>query len=222
MNSTVTKNQRRSSKSTPKSSQSQAKLVQSTIFLVEEKGFESVSLREICAHSKQNLASVSYHFGNKDALFDTIIKGYYIDLAEAWQQNLSEYLRQPENQQPRLVGLLRCLIQPYVMLDNPSISLKLHRSMHTRCMMQPKAQRPLESEHYRSTLKSYTDAIVAACPQLSSKEANRLILLSIGATINMLTIESGGKKTTPANKRLQLLDTISAFCASYATAGHSL
>jgi TetR/AcrR family transcriptional regulator, regulator of cefoperazone and chloramphenicol sensitivity len=39
-----------------------------------EKGFEAASVREICSRAGTSLASIGYHFGDKDSLFTEVVK----------------------------------------------------------------------------------------------------------------------------------------------------
>ena len=212
------KPRKRTSKSTPKSNQSQAKLIQSTISLVEEKGFEAVSLREICAHSKQNLASVSYHFGNKDSLFDTIIHGYYADMINQWASNLKSCLEETDNK-PSAKQILASLIKPYIFLVPNGTTLRLHRAMFVQSLMHSAAEGPLSSPKVKKVLDLYVATLVASQPQLTRKQANRLIRLSLGATINTLVLESDPdlESTGPMSSKSlnNTLDRLSSFCASH-------
>ena len=218
----LTKNTpKRTSKSTPKSNQSKAKLIHSTIELVEEKGFDAVSLREICAHSNQNLASISYHFGNKDALFQTVINGYYIDIAQLCKNNLVEY--QSENETTSLQDILRCFIRPTVMLDHPGISLKLHRAMHTYTLMQKKDNLPLQNTTFKDCITAFTKEIHAACPHISQKQALRLLRLIKGATLNTLIMEFNETEALPStNKREKMLNQLIDFYSAYVVNGGTL
>ena len=222
MNTLKQKPRKRSSKSTPKSSLSQAKLIQSTISLVEEKGFGGVSLREVCTRSGQNLASISYHFGNKDALFATIINGYHVDLANQWSRNLKHYLENLNGDTPKAPAIIGCLIEPYIMHQDSTASLKLHRAMFTHCLMQKNDQLPLNLPKVKATIDLIITALMASQPHLSNKQANRLVRLSIGATINTLVLEANendGQTAMPmtSRSRKNLLDRLSAFCSSHIT-----
>lgn len=49
-------------------------LIQATGELVAEKGFPSVSTREITKLAGENLSSIRYHFGSKEKLFEEVIR----------------------------------------------------------------------------------------------------------------------------------------------------
>jgi TetR/AcrR family transcriptional regulator, regulator of cefoperazone and chloramphenicol sensitivity len=45
------------------------RLIDSAIQLFSEKGYKSVSVRELADHAKTNVAAISYHFGDKSGLY---------------------------------------------------------------------------------------------------------------------------------------------------------
>ncbi len=48
------------------------KLIETTQELIIRKGFETVSVRDVTGAAKSNVASINYHFGSREALFDII------------------------------------------------------------------------------------------------------------------------------------------------------
>lgn len=49
------------------------RLIEATVELVGEKGWDKVTTREICARAETNLASIRYHFGSKDELLHAAV-----------------------------------------------------------------------------------------------------------------------------------------------------
>lgn len=56
------------------SQQTRAKLLASAGELFAEKGFDAVTVREICAHAGANVAAVNYHFGDKQSLYCEVVQ----------------------------------------------------------------------------------------------------------------------------------------------------
>jgi TetR/AcrR family transcriptional regulator, regulator of cefoperazone and chloramphenicol sensitivity len=77
-----------------------------------EKGFEAASVREICTRAQTSLASIGYHFGDKDGLFTEVVK------AAACAPPSTEEVRWPPGTPPeqKLRGLIRA--QLTAMLDS--------------------------------------------------------------------------------------------------------
>lgn len=46
----------------------QARIIEAAIEVFLEKGYDSATVRDICARAEANVAAVNYHFGSKDAL----------------------------------------------------------------------------------------------------------------------------------------------------------
>ena len=70
-------------------------LIQATGEIASEIGFSNVSMRAIAKRSGENIGSIHYHFGNKDTLFQEVIKA----ALQSWiDEPLSKYIAplQPE------------------------------------------------------------------------------------------------------------------------------
>lgn len=87
------------------SQQTRAKLLASAGELFAEKGFDAVTVREICAHAGANVAAVNYHFGDKQSLYCEVVKSLvaFVERAafnsqqgppeEQFRQFVSQYLQ---------------------------------------------------------------------------------------------------------------------------------
>ena len=58
------------------------RLKASALKLMAEKGYETTSVRDICKEAKVNFNAITYHFGGKKNLFDSIVSGLTKDLYE--------------------------------------------------------------------------------------------------------------------------------------------
>jgi AcrR family transcriptional regulator len=65
-----------------KSRKTRELLIETTGELVAGKGFSNVSMRAIAERSGENLGSIHYHFGNKETLFEEVVKTAIVDFKE--------------------------------------------------------------------------------------------------------------------------------------------
>lgn len=61
------------------SNSTRAKLISSGLALIGQNGYQETSLRELTKISGQNLASISYHFGDKFGLYCAIIEEMVVE-----------------------------------------------------------------------------------------------------------------------------------------------
>ena len=63
----------RAPKTNPASADTRQRLVDAAALLFANKGFEHVTVREICKASNANVAAVNYHFGDKAGLYRAVV-----------------------------------------------------------------------------------------------------------------------------------------------------
>lgn len=79
--------------------------------LFAEHGFDAVSMRDITALAKVNLASVNYHFGSKRALLAEVVGSRAHLLVEA-RLRLLNALRRDKNGRPKLEDVIEAFLRP--------------------------------------------------------------------------------------------------------------
>ena len=88
--------------------------------LFAQKGFDAVSLRNIIASAKVNLAAVHYHFGSKLALIQAVIARRLRPINEERLAKLAEARANAGKQPVKLERVLECLFRPLFRLQaNP-------------------------------------------------------------------------------------------------------
>ena len=60
-------------KTSPASADTRQRLIDAGALLFAERGFENVTVREICKASNANVAAVNYHFGDKAGLYRAVV-----------------------------------------------------------------------------------------------------------------------------------------------------
>ncbi len=77
--------------------------------LCGERGLEAVSVRDIAAEARCNLAAINYYFGSRKNLLLTILKARIIEIEDARQELLAPLLADPA---PALRALIRAMLTP--------------------------------------------------------------------------------------------------------------
>ncbi len=90
------------------------KIVEVARVLFAEQGFEGTSIREIAKSAEVNLASVNYHFNNKENLFTEVLRQGYVECS-------SELRRYYDDNNPCLENILLYLFRYFI---NKSHDLK--------------------------------------------------------------------------------------------------
>jgi len=166
------------------------KIFNCTVDLVQNRGFESVTLREVSRESKQNIASISYHLGDKDGLFQAINDRYYTNIAKHWE-HLLQSLESAYGSTLTPKHLIRSFIEPFVNTKYSGFSRKLGRTMFAKSLM----SRCLSEDRgdlFQQALTKYANALTLSIPTLSNEEALRIFRLSAGAAITYISTESYG------------------------------
>ena len=70
---TMTATAIRPPKTNPASADTRQRLIDSAATLFAERGFENVTVREICKESNANVAAINYHFGDKAGLYRAVV-----------------------------------------------------------------------------------------------------------------------------------------------------
>jgi AcrR family transcriptional regulator len=129
-------------------------------------GFQKVSVRDITAEARVNLASVNYHFGSKDALLFEIFRRRTAELNRTRARMLHE-ATDAHAGQPPVRAILEALIAPPVRWLDPKgdrlISLQFiirSRSEGTEAMREALTK---DVSH----LRRFADALLAARPDLA-------------------------------------------------------
>ncbi len=90
-----------------------------------EKGFHAASVREICDKADANIASVNYHFGSKEKLYEAVVLHTFSHAMEKYPRDFEREKESTAEERLFLFVerlLLQCLDQ-----DRPAWHIKVHR-----------------------------------------------------------------------------------------------
>jgi AcrR family transcriptional regulator len=172
------------------SNDTKIKILLATIELVEESGFEMVTLREVCRKSKQNLATVSYYFGNKEGLLKAIEEGYYVDLAKFWEKRYAE-LESTYGPDIRPRHLIHAFLEPFVKVKSLGMSRKLGRTLYVKMLMsnhQDNLFKITPNTTFGRVMTKYVEAMRRVVPSLSEREVLRIYKLSLGSAMAFISL----------------------------------
>ncbi|AXE32076.1 TetR/AcrR family transcriptional regulator [Chromobacterium phragmitis] len=138
--------------------------------LFVEHGFEATSLRMITQQAEVNLAAVNYHFGSKDALFESVFLRRLAPLLEDCLAEL-DTLEAAEGDLP-LEQLVLSFIRPCLALSkDPSRGGAMFVRLLSRTLVENhRLLRETISQQYSVFVQRYTSAFQRALPDLESEQ----------------------------------------------------
>lgn len=138
--------------------------------LFVEHGFEATSLRMITQQAEVNLAAVNYHFGSKDALFESVFVRRLAPLVAACLEELDSL--EEATVDPTVEDLIRTFIRPCLALSkDPSKGGALFVRLLSRTLVENhRLLRETISQQYSVFVVRYTQAFGKALPQLNDEE----------------------------------------------------
>jgi AcrR family transcriptional regulator len=152
--------------------------------LFVEHGFEATSLRMITQQAEVNLAAVNYHFGSKDALFESVFMrriGPFVAacLAELDALEQSGHALTAE-------ALVLTFIKPCLMLSkDPTKGGALFVRLMSRTLVENhRLLREALNQQYSVFVQRYTSAFQAALPQFETEDIAWRMHFAFGVMFN--------------------------------------
>jgi AcrR family transcriptional regulator len=161
-------------------------------------GFQNVSVRDITAEAKVNLASVNYHFGSKDALLFEIFRRRTAELNRERARMLHEAADR-HGGKPPVRAILTALFAPPLRWSSQDHARRVSVQFIIRARSEgTEAMREVLRTDV-SHLRRFADALIAALPDLAPEEVYWRLHFALGmihnnrfAEFDRLHVLSGG------------------------------
>lgn len=168
---------------------SKRKLLDAAEELFAEKGFEAVSVRDITALAKSNVAAVNYYFGSRDGLLMLVMTRYMMPVNEERIARLEALERKWSGKSVPIEELIDALVRPLVgQVRRSELSERLFYKLMGRIFAQQGDGLPPQiEEQLRQVVQRFTRAFVKALPTVPTDELSWRIHFMAGGMIHMLT-----------------------------------
>jgi AcrR family transcriptional regulator len=152
--------------------------------LFVEHGFEATSLRMITQQAEVNLAAVNYHFGSKDALFESVFMRRFTPLISACLSELDAV----ENSAAAssIEAVVMTFIRPCLALSHdPARGGALFVRLLSRALVENhRLLREALSREYSEFVERYTEAFRRSLPALDEQELSWRMHFAFGLMFN--------------------------------------
>lgn len=162
-------------------------LIAAATALFASRGFDGVSLREITAKAKANIAAVNYHFGGKDQLIEAVLCTVFEPIANERTRRLDDLdAAATKGHRPTAAEVVRIIIEPmFGALDDPRRASAV-LGLGARLMMEPQRALAVMAKYFRSTLERSHAALRLAVPHLDPATAFWRLHFLIGASLHVM------------------------------------
>jgi len=152
--------------------------------LFVEHGFEATSLRMITQQAEVNLAAVNYHFGSKDALFESVFMRRIGPFVAACLAELDAL--EQSGQALTAEALVLTFIKPCLMLSkDPTKGGALFVRLMSRTLVENhRLLREALNQQYSVFVLRYTSAFQAALPQFETEDIAWRMHFAFGVMFN--------------------------------------
>lgn len=174
--------------------------------LFADKGFESVSVRDITQLAKANVASVNYHFGSREALLAMVMARYMVPVNEERLARLEIIEKRWAGKVPPLEEIIEAMVRPLVsQVKKSDLSERLFYKLMGRIFAQQSdGLPPFIEDQLTKVIDRFTRAFGRALPSLSAEDLAWRIHFVAGGMIHMLSNQdvvqrlSSGAAGTPS------------------------
>lgn len=152
--------------------------------LFVEHGFEATSLRMITQQAEVNLAAVNYHFGSKDALFESVFMRRIGPFVAACLAELDAL--EQSGQALTAEALVLTFIKPCLMLSkDPTKGGALFVRLMSRTLVENhRLLREALNQQYSVFVQRYSSAFQAALPQFATEDIAWRMHFAFGVMFN--------------------------------------
>lgn len=169
-------------------SESKRRLLDAAEQLFAEKGFESVSVRDVTQLAKANVAAVNYHFGSRESLIGMVVTRYITPVNEERIARLDGLEKKWPGKVVPVEELIEAFVRPLVGIVRKSeLSERLFCKLMGRIFsMQGEGLPPAVEEQMQVLIDRFSKAFGRALPGLSQEEVIWRIHFMVGVVIHML------------------------------------
>ena len=146
-------------------------------------GFQSVSVRDITAEAKVNLASVNYHFGSKDGLLFEIFRRRTAELNRVRARMLHEAVARRDGK-PTVRDILEAYFAPPLRWAAPDHERRISVQFIIRARSEGTAEMREVLRNDVSHLARFADALIAARPTLAPEDVYWRLHFALGMLHN--------------------------------------
>ncbi|WP_158070096.1 TetR/AcrR family transcriptional regulator [Motiliproteus sp. MSK22-1] len=159
------------------------KILDASITLFAEHGFQETSLRDITGLAKVNLASVNYHFGSRKALVQAVAEHFLTPLCHDIESRISERMVDETTIHPE--ELFEMLVKSVLRAagSRPQGVVLFMRLMGFAYLESQSDLRPFIIKQYGQTFKRFMCLLHASVPNVSEDEFFWRTHLMLGAAI---------------------------------------
>lgn len=156
--------------------------------LFAEKGFESVSVRDVTQHAKANVAAVNYHFGSREGLIALVVTRYVMPVNEERLARLDGLEKKWPGRVVPVEELIEAFVRPLVGIVRKSeLSERLFCKLMGRVFsLQAEALPQAVEGQMQVLIDRFSRAFGRALPGLSQEEVIWRIHFMCGVMIHML------------------------------------
>lgn len=168
---------------------SKRKLLDAAEQLFADRGFESVSVRDITQLAKTNVAAVNYHFGSRDGLLSLVMMRYMLPVHEERLARLETVERKWSGKPAPLEEIIDALVRPLVsQMRKSDLPERVFCKLVGRIFAQQGdgLPAPLE-EQFRQVLERFARAFGKALPTLHPEDLSWRLHFMTGGMIHLLT-----------------------------------
>lgn len=161
------------------------RLLETAERLFSDQGFASVSLRTLTKAAGVNLASVSYHFGSKEALINAIVHSHLVPVNEDRNARMDEL----EKKEIVTVGevLDAFMRPPFDRASQQKLPFAQHCRLIFRCMNEQTWEMPDEDrDRIRATVGRFSKMLHCLLPDISEEHLFLRLTFAIGTMLHTL------------------------------------
>jgi len=163
-------------------------------------GYDGVSLRELTREAGTNLASVNYHFGSKEKLFEEVVLRRVRPMNERRVAALQKVMEEAGHEAPPLAKVLEAFARSCVVGSGNAQRESLRRMAVRMFMDADPLMKPIFEREFIPVARQFLAAVAKACPQLSHRQVESGLMFFAGAMINLLAAEKKLAALLPSNE----------------------
>ena len=172
---------------TPRAStpDTKTRVIQAATRLFATRGLENVLVRDLTQEAGVNLASVNYHFGSKESLYEAVLSSISESVNRVRLKALECVLRSAARAKvaPALADILETFVAPYLEGEGQGDGAVLVQLLLKDRLSRNEMTARLIQTHFDPVARAYVKAIAMACPALDERDLYWRYTLMYGAII---------------------------------------